>query len=89
MLDVVGRGAVFVVDGGRAITNAAGASRTQALMISGAVLHVLPARSRFDLAERRLIEAAATSHPGEAVDLAATAQDARRVARRRAQRRTD
>ena len=64
VLDVVGRGSVFVVDGGRATTNAASASRTQPLLVSGAVLHVLPAPSRFDLVERRLVDAVAATHPG-------------------------
>ena len=57
VLEVVGRGAVFVVDGSAAVTNAHEALRTAPLMVSGVVLHTLPAGARFDLAERRLIDA--------------------------------
>ncbi len=89
VLEVIGRGSVFLVDGGRAITSAASASRSQPLLVSGAILHVLPAGSRFDLVDRRLMDVVAGTHPGEAVDLVATAADVRRVAARRAKRKTD
>ena len=55
-LEVVGRGSVFVVDGRTALTNAAVATRTSPLLVSGAVVHALPAGSRFDLASARLID---------------------------------
>jgi cyanophycinase len=54
-LEVVGRGAVTVVDGQHLVANAYVAQRTAPLLVSGAVLHVLPAGSRFDLAGRTLV----------------------------------
>ena len=53
-LEVVGRGAVTVVDGQHIVANAYAAKRTAPLLVSGAVLHVLPAGSQFDLATRTL-----------------------------------
>ena len=54
-LEVVGRGAVTVVDGQNLISNAFVAKRTSPLLVSGAVLHVLPAGSQFDLTTRTLL----------------------------------
>src|SRR6185295_2432653 len=54
-LEVVGRGAVTLVDGRRVRSDADAAKRTAPLLVSGAVLHVLPAGARFDLAERTLV----------------------------------
>jgi cyanophycinase len=56
VLEVVGRGSVFVVDGRAAITNAAAATRTSPLLVSGAVVHALPVGARFDLVEARLLD---------------------------------
>jgi cyanophycinase len=65
-LEVVGRGAVTVVDGQHVVANAYAAQRTAPLLVSGAVLHVLPAGSQFDLDARKLI-AHATPVPDEEV----------------------
>jgi len=54
-LEVIGRGAVTVVDGQNLISNAFVAKRTSPLLVSGAVLHVLPAGSQFDLTTRTLL----------------------------------
>jgi cyanophycinase len=54
-LEVVGRGAVTVVDGQYLVANAYAAQRTAPLLVSGAVLHVLPPGSEFDLASRTLV----------------------------------
>ena len=43
-LEVVGRGAVTLIDGRHLISNAFAAQRTAPLLVSGAVLHVLPRR---------------------------------------------
>jgi cyanophycinase len=59
-LEVVGRGVVTVVDGRQVVSNAHAAKRTSPLLVSGAVLHVLPAGTKFDLMERVL----AASAPG-------------------------
>ena len=48
-------GAVTVVDGQHLVSNAYAAKRTAPLLVSGAVLHVLPAGSQFDLATRTLL----------------------------------
>jgi cyanophycinase len=55
-VEVIGRGSVFVCDGRTAVTNAAAATRTSPLLVSGAVVHALPVGSRFDLAEVRLVD---------------------------------
>ncbi len=55
-VEVAGRGSVFVFDGRSAVSNAASATRTTPLLVSGAVIHALPVGSRFDLAEARLVD---------------------------------
>ena len=54
-LEVIGRGAVTVIDGQNLISNAFVAKRTSPLLVSGAVLHVLPAGGQFDLTTRTLL----------------------------------
>jgi cyanophycinase len=54
-LEVIGRGAVTVVDGQSLVSNAFVAKRTTPLLVSGVVLHVLPAGSQFDLSSRTLL----------------------------------
>ena len=54
-LEVIGKGAVTIIDGSHARSNVDSAVRTEPLLVSGAVLHVLPARARFDLADRALL----------------------------------
>jgi cyanophycinase len=54
-LSVVGRGAVTVIDGQHLISNAFAAKRTTPLLMSGAVIHILPAGSQFDLTTRTLL----------------------------------
>jgi cyanophycinase len=77
-LTVVGRGAVTVVDGQHLISNAFAAKRTTPLLISGAVIHILPAGSHFDLTSRTLI-AHETAVPDPEV-LEARAAEAEEVA---------
>ena len=54
-LEVVGAGCVFVADGSRAISDAHLAELGAPLLVSGVVVHTLPAGARFDLADRRLL----------------------------------
>jgi cyanophycinase len=54
-LEVAGRGAVTIVDGGRVLTDAFRARRHEPLLVSGAVLHSLPDGACFDLSERQLV----------------------------------
>lgn len=52
LVEVVGSGAVFVVDASRALTDAREARQGAPLLVSGAVVHTLPAGARFDLRTR-------------------------------------
>jgi cyanophycinase len=81
VLSVLGRGAVTVFDPSRIVTNAYEAPRSSALLVSGVVLHVLPAGSRFDLTTRTLLDTPGHLEPAEAADLAEAGQDLRDLAR--------
>jgi cyanophycinase len=54
-LEVVGSGCVFVADGASAVSDAHLAEPGAPLLVSGVVVHTLPAGARFDLVERRLV----------------------------------
>jgi len=54
-LEVVGKGCVFVVDPAHATTDAHLAEHGAPLLVSGAVVHTLPAGAHFDLVDRRLL----------------------------------
>ncbi|WP_328994470.1 cyanophycinase [Kribbella sp. NBC_01245] len=54
-LEVVGRGAVTIFDGSHITTNAHHAKRSETLLASGVVLHVLPAGATFNLKARALV----------------------------------
>jgi cyanophycinase len=56
-LEVIGRGAVTIVDGSELVTDAFQAKAHRPIMVSGAILHSLPAGHRFDLVARTLIPA--------------------------------
>jgi cyanophycinase len=66
---VHGSGAVFVLDCRAALSDAPDARRGAPLMVSGAVVHSLPAGATFDLAEVRLVDFV-EKHPDVAVALA-------------------
>jgi cyanophycinase len=80
-MQVIGRGAVTVVDGQHVISNAFAAKRTAPLLISGAVIHVLPAGSQFDLLSRSLIAHVTPVVDPEVVQARASEADLREVAR--------
>jgi len=81
LLEVVGRGAVTIIDGRNVISNAYAAKRTAPLLMSGAVMHVLPEGSRFDLSTRTLV-AHVTAAPDEEVqEVRAAENDLRKLAR--------
>ncbi len=75
-LEVVGSGSVFCVDMRDAHTDAATARGTAPLMVSGAVVHFLPAGACFDLPARTLVAygdhqaATSQSSPAGGADLA-------------------
>jgi cyanophycinase len=80
-LEVVGRGAVTVVDGQNIVSNAFAAKRTSPLLISGAVIHILPAGSQFDLNSRSLLAHQTPVPDPEVVEAQAAEADLREVAR--------
>src|ERR671919_458356 len=55
-LEVIGRGAVTVVDGREVVTDAHQIKGHRPMMVSGAVVHALPTGSWFDLRARALIQ---------------------------------
>jgi cyanophycinase len=67
---VHGSGAVFVLDCRQARSDAPDARRGAPLMVSGAVVHSLPAGSTFDLSEVKLVDFV-EKHPDTTVALAA------------------
>lgn len=81
-LEVIGAGAVFIVDGQHA-TSSAYATRTGGpLLFSGATVHTLPAGARFDLQERRLVTYAESDAEGPANVSQADREEAQRAAAR-------
>jgi cyanophycinase len=80
-LEVIGRGAVTVVDGQHVVSNAFAAKRTAPLLISGAVIHVLPAGSQFDLTSHTLIAHHTSAPDPEVLEARAAEADIREVAR--------
>ena len=80
-LEVIGRGAVTIVDGEDVVSNAFAAKRTTPLLVSGVVIHVLPAGSQFDLTSRTLIAHQTPVPDHEAVEARAAEAEMREVAR--------
>ncbi|MDQ3664290.1 MAG: cyanophycinase [Actinomycetota bacterium] len=78
-LSVIGRGSVTIVDGSSVISDAHAAKRTAPLMVSGAVVHSLPAGSRFDLDQRALVRTPGRLDPAAAEDLAEATRDLQQV----------
>lgn len=54
-LEVIGRGAITIVDGSLMVTDAFQAKGHRPMMVSGAILHSLPSGFRFDLDARSLL----------------------------------
>jgi cyanophycinase len=54
-LEVIGKGAVTIVDGAEVATDAHHIKGHRPMMVSGAIVHALPARYRFDLRARTLL----------------------------------
>jgi cyanophycinase len=79
-LEVVGRGAVTLVDGRSLVSNAYSAQRTAPLLMSGAVLHVLPSGSVFDLSNRTLVDHAEPMADAEIEETRAAEADLRKLA---------
>ncbi len=60
-MEVIGRGAVTVVDGSQVVTDAHQSKAHRPFLVSGALVHSLPEGSWFDLRARRLL----AGEPGE------------------------
>jgi cyanophycinase len=56
LMEVYGRGAVFLAEAEGAVTNAYAARGTDPILISGAKVHFLPSGTSFDLGSRQLLE---------------------------------
>lgn len=82
VMEVAGRGAVTVVDARDAVSSAATAKASQPILVSGAVLHVLPAGACFDVASRSLYVRPTDLPVAERKEIAATELDMRKLARR-------
>jgi cyanophycinase len=86
VLEVVGRGAVTILDGAHMVSNAHEAKRNSPILASGVQLHVLPAGARFDMTTRTLIPDEAhvieeeVDELGPVAELAAAGRDLRKLA---------
>ncbi|NIK60067.1 cyanophycinase [Kribbella shirazensis] len=80
-LEVVGRGAVTIFDGTRITSNAHNAKRSEPILASGVVLHVLPATATFDLQNRVLLSYGPQPPAAEIAEMAAAEADLRRLAK--------
>lgn len=63
VLEVLGRGAVTIVDGAEVITDAYQVTGHKPMMVSNARLHSLPSGYRFDLRARRVLPRDVTTNP--------------------------
>jgi cyanophycinase len=81
VLRVRGRGAVTIFDPARITTNAFEAKRSDPLLASGVVLHVLPEGSAFDLTTRQLLPHEVEVAAGDEAELAEAGRDLRLLAR--------
>ena len=82
VLEVIGRGTVMVVDGTHVETNIAVAKRTDPVLVSGAVLHALPAGARFDLHERHLLPSIPSRDRVAVTEVTRVGEARRRLAQR-------
>jgi cyanophycinase len=82
VLEVMGRGAVTIVDGSNVVTDAFVAKGHRPMMVSGAVIHSLPVGWRFDLEERQLVPLREAASERRAARLSLAGERARRLVRR-------
>lgn len=80
-LEVVGRGAVTIFDGSRIRSNGHYAGRSEPLLASGVVLHVLPATATFDLQDRVLLSFGKQPPAAELAEMEAAEADLRKLAK--------
>jgi cyanophycinase len=79
LLDVIGRGAVTILDGLDVVSNAHQATRTRPLMVSGVRMHVLPEGARFDLVTRSLVCASGPIAADQAEEIRVAEDDLRQM----------
>ena len=60
-IEVIGRGAVTIIDGSAAVTDAFATKGHRPMMVSGAILHSIPSGYRFDLRTRTVLSTAQAS----------------------------
>ena len=91
MLEVLGKGSVTILDPTRLQTDAYEVKRHRPIMVSGVILHSLPAGYRFDLRKRKLLAPLrpVASTDREVASLEAAGRQARRLLRRIAAEGTD
>jgi cyanophycinase len=77
-MEIVGRGAVTIVDGSQVLTDAFQTKGHRPMMVSGVILHSLPSGYRFDLGARKLLPSV---QPPSARKVQVTESARRRVAR--------
>lgn len=80
VLSIAGRGAVTVVDGRNIETNAPTTKASRPILMSGAVIHILPAGARFDLVARELITFVEAVPAAERAELHESVTGMRRLA---------
>ncbi len=80
-LEVVGRGAVTIVDGSQIVTDSFYTKGHRPMMVSGAILHSLPAGYRFDLRARNLLPPVEASGGPKAKSRKTATSHLRRLAR--------
>jgi cyanophycinase len=80
-LEVIGKGAVTIVDGSQVVTDAFNTKGYRPMMVSGAILHSLPAGQRFDLTGRRLLPPAEQSQEKKERARTKSTPELRRLAR--------
>jgi cyanophycinase len=81
-MEVIGRGVVTIVDGSDMVTNSYIAKGYKPMLVSGVVLHSLPAGARFDMAARALLPNMDMLSERRAVSKAAAARQFERLAKR-------
>lgn len=81
LLRVTGRGSVTIFDPARMVSDAHEAQRSRPLLVSGVMLHVLPAGAVFDLDARTLVPREQQIDPDDAAELVEAQRDMRRLAR--------
>ncbi len=84
ILEVLGKGAVTILDPAHLVTDAYEVKRHRPIMISGILLHSLPSGYRFDLRKRRLLSPlrALPASDAEAATLRGASEQTRRLIRR-------